>query len=989
MKKAVIIIQLSLCFVCFAQETGARYLIIAPDAFYAAARPLAEWKYRKGMNTKLVSLSETGSSAAEIKDYISYAYYNWDIPPEYVLFVGAPNFIPLPQINSVYTDNYYTDIHGDHYNEILPGRLTVHDANEAQTVIKKILTYERTPDRTDSLWFKKACLIIRQDWDQDDSIYWSDAHYAKSLMLDAGFVKVDTFSNLYGDNQDSIVNAVHDGRGVVMFRGAGLNNWHPPFSVEPDQLDNATMLPILLSITCQTVGTGSTPCTVERWLLNGTPLALKGASAFFASTRALHYSAHLRSAVAKGFNNAWFNENKRTFGECCEGGRRMVYHMYPYSGGLDSYREFLTVGDPEMNLWTDTPCSLIVSHPVMMPIGPRTFPVTVFRAHDLSPVESALVCITGRLDSTVYALDTTDENGNAYFTIHPHIGDDSLFVTVTGLNLQPYEGSMNTFIAAVYVVYQKSEIDDSLVGNNDGLINPGEQINLPLWVRNYGDSTGMGISGCLRTADIYITIIDSSKSFGNIPGGDSAYTGSNGYDFSVANNCPDGHLIHFNLNCSDSDSNWNSFFIEKVYAAELDFEKAVITGGNGNHTFEPGETVTVVVTLRNHGGAPIDSVIADLHAASPYVNLIDSIGTYIHIGPDSTANNSSDPFTICSDSATPQGTYIDCQLILHSGYLVDTLSFCMIVGKIDYFVWSPELTPTSGQNIHALLTDLGYHGIYDTMFIPNIHEFATLFICAGIWPNNYIIDMNSPEAIALSDFIDDGGRMYLEGGDVWFYDPLHHQGYDFTPLFGISAIEDGASDMGPISGQSGTFTRAMSFAYAGENRFMDHIAPEAPGAFLIFRDVNDNYYDSYDCGVAFDQGSYRTVGTSFELGLLVDDDPPSTRAALLDSIMHFFGVIPGIAEQNLFSRCDRVAFGIYPNPIKRAFNIMFISPDERNVTIIMYDVVGRQVKVLFDGKVKTGSNYFSAVPGDLAAGIYFVRVCAGDYTSTEKIVLLK
>ncbi|OQX50746.1 MAG: hypothetical protein B5M53_11830 [Candidatus Cloacimonas sp. 4484_209] len=77
----------------------------------------------------------------------------------------------------------------------------------------------------------------------------------------------------------------------------------------------------------------------------------------------------------------------------------------------------------------------------------------------------------------------------------------------------------------------------------------------------------------------------------------------------------------------------------------------------------------------------------------------------------------------------------------------------------------------------------------------------------------------------------------------------------------------------------------MSFSYSGENNWIDHISPMGSG-FLIF----ENSSPAYDCGVANDAGTYRTVGTSFEFGGLTNGSPPST-------IMHFFGIFVGAEEK--------------------------------------------------------------------------------------------
>jgi hypothetical protein len=80
---------------------------------------------------------------------------------------------------------------------------------------------------------------------------------------------------------------------------------------------------------------------------------------------------------------------------------------------------------------------------------------------------------------------------------------------------------------------------------------------------------------------------------------------------------------------------------------------------------------------------------------------------------------------------------------------------------------------------------------------------------------------------------------------------------------------------------------------------------------------------------------------------------------------------------------------MYPNPTKGVLKIRFNSPDERKVTVKIYDVVGRVAEKVFDGKAKVGMNEFLIMPKELSAGVYFVRVEAADFEKTEKIILLR
>ena len=975
----------------FAQQTGARYLIITHDNFYNTIKPLVEWKNRTGMKCRIAKLSQIGSTADAIRNYMLNAYNTWQIKPEFLLLVGAPNYLPLPQVSGTYSDNYYTNMNGDIYNEILSGRLTVHDTLEAKTVVNKILLYERFPATSDPTWFKKGTVIVNVDNDPaDDSIYWSDAKHAAGLMVANGFTSIDTLSDMYGHDATFIIDVVNRGRSYVLYRGSGVSNWYSPFNCDPALTENGSKLPIVLSITCQTIGTGSTPAAAEYWLLTGTPTLPRGAAGYFATTTVVTGGAQLRSAVAKGFFDAAFGNHKRTFGEACEGGRIRVYSLYPTDA--HEYYGYTTLGDPEMGLWTDTPCSLAVNHPLTIPILNASFSVFVTRAASGTPVSGAFVCVMGKEDTILYAVDTTDATGYTSFTVHPQIFYDTIFVTVSGQNLKPYEGFMVVSSNGAYIQYHRSRINDSLSGNGDLVINPGETINLPVWIRNVGSATASDIYGMLQCSDTMLSMIDSVKHFGDIASLDSAYSGDEGYYFIIDPRCPDNHQLNFQLVCWDSyDSTWASYFSQTVRSANLLFIGTSISGGNGNSIFEPGETVTVKVSLRNTGSVGLNNVAALLSTNSNDAGIIDSQGTYARIGPDSVVSNVSDPFIIYADPGIPPATYIPFQLALSAGYYQDTINFTLIVGRRDYYIWNPDPTPAPGEAIHSILQTLGYGGETGLYLPSDLNMYTALFVCTGIYPNNRIIANNSTEGAEIRDYlINHQGRVYLEGGDVWYYDPRYNSGYRFDTLFGLRATADGNPDLGPVVGQTGTFTQAMNFGYGGENGWIDHIS--AAEGFLIFKDGDNNY----DCSVAYDPGSYRTVGISFELGGLVDGPPPSTRSVLLDSIMRFFGIrLIGVREGAVPAGETRPVFSAYPTLFRQRLCFHVRTAEFMTGILKIYDLAGRVRKTVFN-EISIGAGIREYVwdgtddhKNRVAEGVYFARLETGGFIKTIKIIYLR
>jgi hypothetical protein len=551
MRKFVFVTLILLGFT-FAQEIGAKYLIITHDNFVNDIQPLAEWKHKKGMRSKVVTLSEIGSSTAQIKSYIQTAYDTWPVPPEFILLVGAPNLLPWGQS---YSDNFYMDVTGDFLNDILVGRLTVHNNAEAQNVVNKILLYERNPHMVDSLWFTNACLIVREDNDPyDDSIYWSDANYAKNLMLANEYNTIDTLSRLAGNNTNDVIQSVNDGRAFVMFRGQGVGNWWSPFDVNPDLTANGERLPIVLSVTCRTIGTGSTAATAEKWLLTGTTTNPRGGVGFFATTTVISGGAYLRSATAKGFFTGLFVDKKRTFGEACETGRLNVYNLY---GSTSEYRGFATLGDPELNIWTHTPRPIGVAHVPSLSATDDSLLVTVMLYG--SGIDSALVCIV--LDTTVYEYGYTDGDGEIVFplsNLHPGQMD----VTVTGRNLMPYEALVSIVDDNPYLECTEHTINDSL-SNGNGIPESGETILLRALIRNIGLAPASGVTATLSANDPFISIIDSTSYYGYLLPNDSAFN-INPYVFTISPLCPDGHNIDFELSISDSANNtWlSSFSIE-------------------------------------------------------------------------------------------------------------------------------------------------------------------------------------------------------------------------------------------------------------------------------------------------------------------------------------------------------------------------------------------------------------------------------------------
>jgi beta-xylosidase len=79
----------------------------------------------------------------------------------------------------------------------------------------------------------------------------------------------------------------------------------------------------------------------------------------------------------------------------------------------------------------------------------------------------------------------------------------------------------------------------------------------------------------------------------------------------------------------------------------------------------------------------------------------------------------------------------------------------------------------------------------------------------------------------------------------------------------------------------------------------------------------------------------------------------------------------------------------YPNPFNPTTNISYSVPNNRHISLKVYNLLGQEVKTLFEG-LKQPGNYTAIFNGkDLSSGIYLYRLEAESYTKTKKLVLIK
>ncbi|MEE9450443.1 MAG: T9SS type A sorting domain-containing protein, partial [Ignavibacteriaceae bacterium] len=79
----------------------------------------------------------------------------------------------------------------------------------------------------------------------------------------------------------------------------------------------------------------------------------------------------------------------------------------------------------------------------------------------------------------------------------------------------------------------------------------------------------------------------------------------------------------------------------------------------------------------------------------------------------------------------------------------------------------------------------------------------------------------------------------------------------------------------------------------------------------------------------------------------------------------------------------------YPNPFNPTTTIEYSLPEQSNVKIVIYDVLGNQLDVLFSGESSAGTHSITWNADSYASGIYFYRMYTNNFTQVKKMLLMK
>ena len=448
------------------------YVIVTTSTYASAAKKMSDWKTMCGY--RCTTLVNTWSSATAVKSALRNIYASHI--PDYLLIIGDHQDVPATYMTvrhnradadsviNFYSDNVYACANDrDYIEDVAKGRISVSSATEANSVITKIINYEKTPT-TDASFYNKVLSLayfqddqeekdgkIIRDYDgKEDRWFVETAEYIKNDLESRGYT-VDRFykkgyanglcpakmnngtslpsellncSSNWNRNISNLISSINNGRSIVYYRGHGSFYGLGSVGFNKDQaqsLTNSNKYPVFFNFTCLS-GTfaehaKTNPCFSEYLL------RMNNAGAVGVSGNSAVGWSPTTEPLTKGVFSSIYNDKISSVGDALARGLLIMGSSSTYHEHMHKVTHYF--GDPSMEIWTDVPTCL---NPTITKEGSNIRVKT-------GGVSGCKVTICRISDMTI--LNTTTMSGSEGLF---NVGNAPCYVTITKHNYIPYVG---------------------------------------------------------------------------------------------------------------------------------------------------------------------------------------------------------------------------------------------------------------------------------------------------------------------------------------------------------------------------------------------------------------------------------------------------------------------------------------------------------------------------------------------------------------------
>jgi hypothetical protein len=520
----------------------------------------------------------------------------------------------------------------------------------------------------------------------------------------------------------------------------------------------------------------------------------------------------------------------------------------------------------------------------------------------------------------------------------------------------------------------------SINGSEDMEASNGQFNALDLIIRNRGANTLQNLDFSLSCSNPMFDILDPHQSLASIGPGERIEI-PDAFNSYCNELMPDNQQIQLRITADGSEFSYLRDCYIKSVAPSLELSGFEVL--NELDLLEPGNTEDLLISLVNNGNRKSINTVAVLNSDHPGITVNTeqpiSFGT---IGPwDSKAVEVS----VTANYSIAFGSEVNFVLELTDLIgLVTEIPFSIRVGRTPVYIIDMDLVAGSGMGIASVLEGMDVEYDYTQAFPMSVNNYQSVFLCLGKHFTNH--ELTWQQGLMLEEYLNLGGNLFMEGRMIWEQDPplpiLDRFGFETVSSPGMYEVVDGVDS---------TFTEGLVYENDAQQPFCYYyLVPSLP-AFSIF--TGREYPNC--AAVAYDAGSYKTIGTIFEFGNLVSSDSCQLDT-LMQRILEFFDIKQGvIGIEELPEGISGSSVQNYPNPFSYQTRIPLRLEEKSQVDAAVYDLQGRRVYDLMpSGTFEAGSynltwNGRGANGHALPDGIYIYRILIDGVPTTGKMVLIR
>lgn len=446
----------------------------------------------------------------------------------------------------------------------------------------------------------------------------------------------------------------------------------------------------------------------------------------------------------------------------------------------------------------------------------------------------------------------------------------------------------------------------------------------------------------------------------------------------IAATAQTGYPTDFMIVVRKGDKVWTNLLRLPVSQAKVKAEPLKIeetANGNGNGLADNGETLKLTFPLIKAGTEPCRKVTIKLESNTPsYITLTgENKDKYVEEMPDEY-----DCIYDCTVNADAPRWHAETFKLSVKGENIDTtFVYQMPIGKKAALVIDRSKNHSSANAFSQYLTEQKGLSCETTASMENmdidfLKQYHSIWLFAGVYPKANALTQE--ETGLLKEYLDNGGYLYLEGGDLWYKDKAtmndyckvgntFHNGGKLTKIVGCS--------------KNGYDNTAYQYDYSYASSSVDTLEAVSP-AFALYRNA-ESAYTTTVAYIDYSEKEYRTIASSFEIGgVLTEGDN-----AIADSYLEFFLIQDGYFTEGIQTTTGEEN-SLRVNCFKAGTDCLvnIVVPVPTVATISVYGADGQLV-----GQTKENVDGQSTVRiPTYRKGIHFITVQAGGESVAKKML---